>query len=142
MRRLRGRLACGGLIWWCVWLLGREFCRRKAGACMPGDEFGGRESIFWIPHTNEFSGRCGRAREPRTQCCGVIRCRRDYKREKKKVGVGSDLVASSGPSAACSTSPLETSPVAADHSAQDLSCPLESTWFCAVGGCYGARWLA
>ena len=54
--------------------------RSAAGACVPGDEFGGRESIFSICHTNEFVGTCKRAPEPAAACCGVNPCRRDYER--------------------------------------------------------------
>jgi hypothetical protein len=58
--------------------------RSAAGACVPGDEFGGRESIFSICHTNEFVGMRKRAPEPTAACCGVNPCRRDYEREGKK----------------------------------------------------------
>jgi hypothetical protein len=60
------------------------FCPCVNRACTPGDEFGGRESIFRICHTNEFSGWSVLASEPTTACCGVIRCRRDYERGKRK----------------------------------------------------------
>ena len=49
-------------------------------ACVPGDELCGRESIFSIPHTNEFSGTAKLAPEPTRACWRVIRCRRDYER--------------------------------------------------------------
>jgi hypothetical protein len=55
-----------------------------AGACVPGDDFGGRESIFSDPHTNEFVGMRKRAPEPTAACCGVNPCRRDYEEEEKK----------------------------------------------------------
>ncbi len=75
---------------WCqhgrLSMVGSKFCRSQYVACTPGDEFGGRESIFWICHTNEFSGLGVPAPEPARACCGVIRCRRDYERGKKKSG--------------------------------------------------------
>lgn len=61
-------------------VVGSKFCRSQYVACTPGDEFGGRESIFSICHTNEFSGPPILASEPTAACCRVIRCRRDYKR--------------------------------------------------------------
>jgi hypothetical protein len=42
----------------------RNFGPSPSGACIPGDDFGGRESIFSIPHTNEFSGMTKRAPDP------------------------------------------------------------------------------
>ena len=70
--------------------------RSLAGACVTGDEFGGRESIFSIPHTNEFVGACKRALEPTAACCGVNPCRRDYEREEKKDALGSEASGCSG----------------------------------------------
>jgi methylmalonyl-CoA mutase N-terminal domain/subunit len=43
---------------------GLKFCRSLVGKCISGDDFGGRESIFWISHTNEFSGMAKRAAQP------------------------------------------------------------------------------
>jgi hypothetical protein len=73
-----------------------KFCRSPNGACTPGDEFGGRESIFWFCHTNEFSGWGVLAPEPTRACWRVIRCRRDYERGESKAGGDSGLVGSSG----------------------------------------------
>jgi hypothetical protein len=66
-----------------VWA-GMRRTQCAAGACAPGDEFGDGESIFSIPHTNEFVGMHKRAPEPTAACCGVNPCRRDYEREEKK----------------------------------------------------------
>jgi hypothetical protein len=62
----------------------RRLAQSGSGACAPGDEFGGRESIFSIPHTNEFVGMHKRAPEPTAACCGVNPCRRDYERGEMK----------------------------------------------------------
>jgi len=88
-----------------------KFCRSPNGACMTGDEFGGRESIFWICHTNEFSGWGVLAPEPTRACWGVIQCRRDYERGKKKVGGDSDLAGSSGLSGGFQRSAPRTRPL-------------------------------
>ena len=87
------------------------FCRCPNGACTPGDEFGGRESIFWICHTNEFSGWGVLAPEPTRACWRVIRCRRDYERGESKAGGDSGLVGSSGLSGGFQRSAPRTQPL-------------------------------
>ena len=71
------RLVVAAPINWCC---SDRMCWSDSGACVPGDEFGGRESIFSICHTNEFFGMRKRAPEPTAACCGVNPCRRDYER--------------------------------------------------------------
>ena len=88
-----------------------KFCRSPNGACMPGDEFGGRESIFWICHTNEFSGWGVLAPEPTRACWRVRRCRRDCEGEEKKSWGRPDLVGSSGLSGGFQRSAPRTQPL-------------------------------